>query len=53
MFARTEFQDVPNGKYKLRKLKSIAKLFGNIIFVIVNIIFAEASATLLCTLMLL
>ena len=53
MFARTEFQDVPNVKYKLRKLKSIAKLLGNIIFVIVIIIFAETSATLRCTAMLL
>ena len=54
MFARTEFQDVPNGKYKLRKLKSIAKLLRNIIFVIVIIIiFAKASATLRCTAMLL
>ena len=53
MFARTEFQDVPNGKYKLRKLKSIAKLVRNIIFVIVIIIFAKASATLRCTAMLL
>ena len=46
-------QDVPNGKYKLRKLKSIAKLLRNIIFVIVIIIFAKASATLRCTAMLL